>query len=153
MSLGTQTEALASFNFDDVRAVPTPAVAATDVATYQTFDGQVIVFSGHRDGEKAFVTIEARRDPALAVKTPPAAPAAPEPPEPPAATPPAPAATPTAIPAAPAVAKPADQTVEKLGTRARGVEFEIPAYKYESIFRKQEELLEKPPEPVKAKKK
>ena len=119
--------------------------AAADVATYQTFDGQVIEFAGRREGEKAYVTIQARRDPALAAKDSPAPPAAAAPA--PAATPPAPPATPTASPTA---AKPADQTLEKLGTRTKGMEFEIPVYKYEAIFRKQEELLEKLPEPVKA---
>ena len=39
--------------------------------------------------------------------------------------------------------------MEKLGARAKGMEFEIPAYKYEAIFRKPEELLENLPEPVK----
>jgi hypothetical protein len=139
MSLGTQTDALTGFHFDDVRAVPSPAVAATDVATYRTFDGQVIEFSGHREADKAFVTVTTRRDPALAAKFP-EAPAATPAAAPPA--PPAPAVTPVAT-------KPADQTAEKLGARAKGVEFEIPAYKYEAIFRKQEELLEKPPEPLK----
>jgi hypothetical protein len=144
MSLSVQTDALVALHFDDVRAAPSPAAAATDVATYQTFDGQVITFSGHRDGEKAFVTVDAHRDAELAAKSPP---------EPPATTPPAPAgpATPvTATPATatPAKATPADQTVEKLAPRAKGMEFEIPAYKYEAIFRKPEELLEKLPEPV-----
>jgi hypothetical protein len=141
MSLGVQTDALTAFHFDDVRAVPSPAAAASDTATYRTFDGQVIEFSGRRDGEKAFVTIATHRDPALAAQFPDASP-----------TPPAPAATPTATPAspaAPAAVKPADQTVEKLGARAKGMEFEIPAYKYEAIFRKPEDLLEKLPEPVK----
>jgi hypothetical protein len=51
-------------------------------------------------------------------------------------------------------AKAPDQTAEKLGARAKGVEYEIPAYKYESIFKKQEELLEKPaPAPAKPAKK
>jgi hypothetical protein len=140
MSLGVQTEALAAFHFDDVRTTPSPAVPVTDTATYRTFDGQVIEFSGHRDGDKAFVTIAAHRDPSLAAKFP----------EAPAATPPAAAAAPAAAPAAtPAAAKPADQTVEKLAARANGMEFEIPAYKYEAIFRKPEDLLEKLPEPVK----
>lgn len=142
MSLGVQTDALNAFHFDDVREAPSPSVAATDVATFRTFDGQVIEFSGHREGEKAFVTIATRRDPELAAKFP----------EAPAAPPPAAATTPAATPAPPpaaAAAKPADQTVEKLGARAKGMEFEIPAYKYEAIFRKPEELLEKPPEPVK----
>jgi hypothetical protein len=32
--------------------------------------------------------------------------------------------------------------VERLASRAQGVEFEIPVYKYEAIFRPYEELLE-----------
>jgi hypothetical protein len=143
MSLGVQTDALAAFHFDDVRAAASPA-AATETATYRTFDGQVIEFSGHRDGEKAFVTVATHRDPTLAAKFP-------EPPATTAATTPAvtPAATPASTPPAAPAPKPADQTVEKLGARAKGMEFEIPAYKYEAIFRKPEELLEKLPEPVK----
>ena len=70
MSLGTQTEALAAFHFDDVRTAPSPAAGATDTATYRTFDGQVIEFTGHREGDKAFVTVATRRDPALAAKFP-----------------------------------------------------------------------------------
>ena len=56
MSLGTQTEALAAFHFDDVRTAPSPSSGATDTATYRTFDGQVIEFTGHREGDKAFVS-------------------------------------------------------------------------------------------------
>jgi hypothetical protein len=144
MSLGTQTEALAAFHFDDVRTAPSPSSGTTDTATYRTFDGQVIEFTGHREGDKAFVAVATRRDPALAAKFPEA--------------PTTPAATPAATPATPPVATPdaatppsgmaasgkvADQTAEKLGVRAKGMEFEIPAYKYEAIFRKPEDLLEK----------
>jgi hypothetical protein len=146
MSLNGQADALTGFHFDDVRALPAataPAAASTptDSATYRTFDGQVIEFTGHREGDKAFVAISTRRDPELAAKFPEPAPA-------PAASPPA--ATP--VPAAPATpAKLPDQTAETLGARAKGVEYEIPAYKYEAIFKKQEELLEKPaPAPAKA---
>jgi hypothetical protein len=124
MSLGTQTEALAAFNFDDVRTAPSPSAGATDTATYRTFDGQIIEFTGHREGDKAFVTIAVSRDPALGAKF--------------AEAPATPAETPAAAPAAP----PVDQTAEKLGVRAKGMEFEIPAYKYEAIFRKPEDLLE-----------
>jgi len=140
MSLGTQTEALAGFHFDDVRTPPSPSSGATDTATYRTFDGQVIEFTGHREGDKAFVTVATRRDPALAAKFP-------EAPTTPAATPAAtPVATPDAATPASGMApsgKAADQTAEKLGVRAKGMEFEIPAYKYEAIFRKPEDLLEK----------
>jgi len=149
MSLNGQADALAAFHFDDVRALPaaaTPDTAktATDSATYRTFDGQVIEFTGHREGDKAFVAIATRRDPQLAAKFPEPAPAAAT--SPPTATPvPAATATPAKLP---------DQTAETLGARSKGVEYEIPAYKYEAIFKKQEELLETPaPAPAKATKK
>jgi hypothetical protein len=132
LSTDTQADALTSFNFDDVRALPSPAPTATDHATFRTFDGQVIEFAGRRDGEKAFVSVTARRDAALAAQFPPPAPA----------TAPAPAGP--AAPPAPA-AKPAAQTVERLGARASAVEYEIPVYKYDSLFKTQEDLLEKPP--------
>ena len=140
MSLASQLEALAGFHFDDVHPAPTPAAAPADTATYRTFDGQVIEFTGRRDGDKAFVSIAAHRDPELAAKFPEASAAKP------AAVPaPAVAATPAATPApAPEAAKPADKSAEKLEARAKGVEFEIPVYKYEAIFRKADELYEKP---------
>ena len=47
-----------------------------------------------------------------------------------------------------APAKPPDQSAERLTARAKGLEFEIPLYKYESLFRKQEDLLEPKPEPA-----
>jgi hypothetical protein len=148
MSLGSQLEALAGFNFDDVHVARTPAATPTETATYRTFDGQVIEFAGRRDGEKAFVSIAAHRDPELAARfpeapapTPAAVPAVEGAPA--AATTPAATTTPAAAPA-PAPAKPADQTAEKLVARAKGVEFEIPVYKYEAIFRKPDELYEKP---------
>ncbi len=90
MSLNGQADALTAFHFDDVRPLPavsTPAAAtpATDSATYRTFDGQVIEFTGHREGDKAFVTIATRRDPQLAAKFPEPAPTPAT--SPPAATP------------------------------------------------------------------
>ena len=135
MSLGSQLEALTGFNFDEVHAARSPAIAPTDTATFRMFDGQVLEFAGRRDGDKAFVTIAAHRDAELAARFPVASPAAPTP-----ATTPAPDPAPGPAPAV----KPADQAVEKLGTRAKSVEFEIPVYKYEAIFRKPEELFEKP---------
>jgi hypothetical protein len=145
MSLGSQADALTGFHFDDVRT-PSAASGPADHATYRTFDGKVIEFTGHREGEKAYITIAARRDPELAAKFPAPAPATP------AATPSAPA-TPASAPAATPAAKPADQWAERLAARARSVEYEIPSYKYEAIFKKQEELLEKPVSPAKQAKK
>ncbi len=139
MSIDGQAGALVSFNFDDVHAVPSPAPTYTDRATFRTFDGQVIEFAGRRDDGKAYVSVSAQRDPALAAQFPqPAAPA-------PAADKPlaessAPAPAPAAVAEAP---KAQARTVERLAARTAGVEFEIPVYKYESLFKPQEELLEK----------
>jgi hypothetical protein len=134
MSLDGQAEALTAFNFDDLRALPSPAPAATDHATYRTFDGQVIEFGGHREGDKGYVTVAAHRDAALAAKFP-------APPEQ-AATGGKPAV------AKPAAAKPSEHTAERLAARTSGLEFEIPLYKYESMFKPLEDLLEKPPAPA-----
>lgn len=131
MSLNGQADALTAFNFDDVRPVTDTATAPVDVVTYRTFDGQVIEISGRREGDKSFVRFSTRHDPLLAAKFP-----AP----PPDTVVPPPAGV--AVPAAPAAAKAPDQAVEKLGARAKGVEYEVPSYKYEAIFKKQEELLE-----------
>jgi hypothetical protein len=134
MALNAQAETLIGFNFDDMRPVPTSAAAATDHTTFRTFDGQVLEFAGRKEGEKAYVTVTASRDAALAAKFP--EPAA------------APAATPAATPAPAPAAKPTDQTVEKLTARGTGREFEIPLYKYESLFRPLEDMLEPKPEPA-----
>jgi hypothetical protein len=136
MSLDGQGEVLAAFNFDDVHALEGPAPAASDKAVWRTFDGQVLEFSGRRTSDKAFVTVSAHRDPALAAQFPEAAPAA------------------TPAPAKAADAKPAARTVERLAARANGVQFEIPSYKYDALFKPLEDLLEKPPaKPEKASKK
>jgi hypothetical protein len=86
--------------------------------------------------------VSARRDPALAAQFPPAKSEAVKPDAAKPATPGATPATPAATPAA------ADQSAERLAARAPGLEFEIPLYKYESIFKPLEELLEKKPEPA-----
>ena len=154
MSLNSQTDSLVAFNFDDMRAPPDNAAPATDHATFRLFDGQVFEIAGRKDGDKAYVTINASRDAALAARFPepapkaPAAPAAASPATPPAAgadktaAPPAPPAAPAA-PAAPAP----DRSAERLMARAKGMEFEIPLYKYESIFRGMEEMLEPKEQP------
>ena len=139
MSIAAQADALVAFNFDDVRPLPATGAAAADRATYRTFDGQVLAFSGRRAEQKAYVTVNASHDAALAAQfAPPAPPAAPA-----AAQAPASAAKPAAAPAA---------VVERIEARAKGVEYEIPIYKYEAIFKPQEELLEKKPQPAAVKK-
>jgi hypothetical protein len=143
MALGSQAEALASFHFDDVRAAPAEAAAGSDSVTYKTFDGQVITFTGRREADKAFVTVTASRDAELAAKF---APPAPTPATPdPTVAPPPPAGEAIAAAPKPATDKPApveDKSAERISARAKGVEFEIPVYKYEAIFRPYEQTLE-----------
>jgi hypothetical protein len=142
MAINGQADALSAFHFDDLRAVPAAAPAAVDHATFRTFDGQVFEFTGHKDSDKAYVAVTASRDPALAAQF------APE--EKPAAQKPAADKPAADKPAAnqPATAKLADQSAERIAARAKGLEYEIPLYKYESIFKPLEDLLEKKPEPA-----
>jgi hypothetical protein len=141
MSLGGQAEALASFNFDDVLAANSDG--GTDTVTYRTFDGQVITFTGRREADKAYIAVSAQRDASLAAKF---APPAPTPATPaPTMAPPPPAGEAIATAPQPAADKPPpveNKTTERINARAQGVEFEVPVYKYEAIFRPYEELLE-----------
>jgi hypothetical protein len=120
MSLNGQGEALTGFNFDDVHPAGDAATAAGDHATWRTFDGQVLEFAGRRAGEKALISVTAHRDPALAAQFMP------------------PPTSPKAQPGA----------VEHVMTHASGVEYEIPVYKYETLFKPLEALLEQPPQPA-----
>ena len=113
MSLNAQADALTAFNFDDMRPLAENAPAATDRTTFRTFDGQVLEFAGRKEGGKAYVAVTASREASLAA----------------------------ADNSAPAD-KPADQAAERLAARAQGIEFEIPLYKYDSLFKPQEQLLE-----------
>ncbi len=152
MSLDGQGEVLAGFNFDDVHVLDTPAPATTDKAVWRTFDGQVIEFAGRRTTDKAFVMVTAHRDPALAAQFPESAAAAATPAATPAVTATKPAEPKAAEPKA-AEPKPAAKTVERLAARVNGVQFEIPGYKYDALFKPEEELLEKlPPPPAKPEK-
>lgn len=132
MSIDGQADALSAFNFDDVHALDSPAAAATDHATFKLYDGQVLEFAGRKTADKAFVTVSAHRDGV--------APAAI------AASPATPADTKAPAPK-PTEATPAAKTVERLASRASGVQYEIPVYKYDALFKPVEELLEKPPAP------
>ena len=133
-----QADALAAFHFDDVRALPADRTAdrrrtARPIAPSTARSSNS---PGIAKATRLSSAIATRRDPQLAAKFPEPAPARPAT-SPPAATP---------VPAAPAApAKAPDQTAETLGARAKGLEYEIPAYKYEAIFKKQEELLEPAP--------
>ncbi len=144
----SQGETLSSLFLDEVRPVPDSAPTATDHAVFRTFDGQVVELSGHRDVQnaKAYIALAVRRDADLAARFAPAV----APPAPAAVTPAAAAngpAAPDAVPAAPAAAvapaiKPSAKTVERLAGRVTGVEYEIPIYKYDTLFKPHEEVLE-----------
>ena len=149
MAINGQADGLTAFNFEDVRAAPATAPKAADRATFRTFDGQVFELTGHKDGGKAYISVNASRDPALAAQFPEPPVEKPAAPSPAAATDAAKPATPAATPApAAAPAKPADRNAERLAARSNGLEFEIPLYKYDSIFKPLEDLLEKKPEPA-----
>lgn len=149
MTINAQADGLTAFNFDEIRTAPAGAPSSQDRATFRTFDGQVFELTGHKEGEKAYVSIAARRDPALAARFAESAPkpdgTTADPNATPAATPAAtPEATPAGAAAAPAAAAAArpDQNAERVAARAQGLEFEIPLYKYDSIFKPLDELLE-----------
>jgi len=150
MSINGQAEALAAFNFDDVHALDNPAPTFTDKATWRTFDGQVIEFAGRRTTDKAFVMVTAHRDPALAAQFMPPPPASPatNPAKPAAPASAAAPSAPSADKAVPADGKAKPGVVERLMTRVNGVQFEIPVYKYDTLFKPEEDLLEKPPAPA-----
>ncbi len=96
---------LAGLTLDDVRRAPANAPEAAEQVTYQTFDGLQLVLTGHKDGDRRYVTV-----------------------------------------AASSTAKETAEEAQKLDAKLEGWEFEIPGYKYDSIFRPVEELLAPKPE-------
>jgi hypothetical protein len=164
------SSALAGFTFDDVRKLASDEDWSKDPKnTAQTdfllFDGTMITIQGRSVDDKRWVRVIPGFDAALnqkfAVAAPPAQPAAS--PATPAADPmsPTPAAT-SPTPAKPAIppAKSAAEIrteEEALGKRVSGWVYEIPAYKYETIFRPIDQILQplpaKPAKPAKPTKK
>lgn len=114
--------ALANVEFVDVRPVdtgaPPPAPRAPHVATLRTFDGLVVTMRGYADGERRWLELDARFDRELAARFPPAA----------ADGAPAPGAEQVAAEA------------ERLATTARGWRYEIPAWKFDTLFRPRAEI-------------
>jgi hypothetical protein len=154
LSVAAEADALASLNFDDVQAQPSPAVAPTVHSTWQTFDGVVYEFAGRKDGARSLITVTARRDAALAARfaAPPADAVAAKPADGMAAG--TPTLTPTpVVDAAAAQAPPVDEkALAAVTARSQGVEYELPSYKYDSLFKPLESLLEPKPEPAAKKK-
>jgi predicted secreted protein len=150
LSVAAEADALTSLNFDDVQAQPAPAVAPTARSTWRTFDGVVYEFAGRKDGARSLITVTVRRDAALAAQfaAPPADAAAAKPADGMAPMPPAPVVD-VAAAKAPAVD---EKSLAALIARSQGVEYEIPSYKYDALFKPLESLLEPKPEPAAKKK-
>ncbi len=142
--------ALAGLTLSDVKAASEVTDPPSARTTIKTFDGLVTEVTGWKKDDKHFVALKTSYDAALAdkfkvataeteKKDPPAADAAKKESEgaPPAADKPADAAA----------AKPATRNVEEEATKANaqlnGWVYEIPAYKYDAIFKPVDELIKK----------
>jgi hypothetical protein len=144
--------ALGALTFDDVRAAVPPPTSPKRVARaeYRLFDGTVIDITGRKDGEHHWIHLQPRFDEAqqqlFAAAAGPAAgeetgtKAAPAKGTAPAA--PASAATPPA-----STERKPDEVraeAEKWAARFANWDYEVPGYKYESLFRSLDELTQKP---------
>jgi hypothetical protein len=136
--------ALGALSCDDVRAAAPAEASARDMARaeFRLFDGTVIEVTGRKEGEQHWIHLAPRYDEAqqqlFATPAPAPAPAAPDTKS---ESPPAPAAAPAA-----AERKPDEVAAEakKLAAQFAGWDYEVPAYKYESLFRPLDELIKKP---------
>jgi Domain of unknown function (DUF4340) len=135
--------ALTGLSLADVQ--PASAFASTSPAahsTFKTFDGLVVELDGWTKDDKHYIAVKTAFDPAQAerfkVATPPPADAKPADQKqgaegaPPAADKPEPAK-----PAAPNV----EEEAKSAGTKLAGWVYEIPEYKYESLFKPVDQLL------------
>lgn len=109
---------LDGLTIDDVKAADAGRTPQPLRAKFSTFDGLVVELAGHKDGTRGFVTVEARYDAALASGF-------------------AGMAKEAKLPAATEVEKEAAAVT----ARSRGWQFELPAWKFDAIFRPLEELL------------
>jgi hypothetical protein len=94
--------ALTSLNLDDVRRAAQPAQRQTDraTATFVTFDGLAVEVTGHKEGERHYLSGTAK-----------------------------------------STAKETAAEAQRLNSKLAGWEFEIPAYKYDAIFKPLEDML------------
>ena len=136
------SNALSALSCDDVRpAAPAPASAKDSArAEFRLFDGTVIEITGRKEGEQHWIHLAPRYDEAqqqlfAAAATAPAN-AAPD-----AKSEPAPAPTPAANERKP---DEVEAETKKWAARFTGWDYEVPAYKYESLFRPLDELIKKP---------
>jgi hypothetical protein len=98
--------ALTGLTLDDVRRAMQPAQEPRDRAraTFVTFDGLTVELTGHKEGERHYVSGTAK-----------------------------------------SAAKESAAEAGKMNARLAGWEFEIPAYKYDAIFKPLEEMLAEKP--------
>lgn len=131
--------ALVALTLDDVRRVETNESWSADVvrAEYRLFDGTIVEITGRKEGERHWIRLETRFDeaqhqlfarPAEGEKT------AEKKEETPAAPPPATERKPDEIRA----------EAQTLAARFAGWAYEIPAYKYDTLFRPLDDLLKTP---------
>lgn len=110
--------ALGNLEFEEVRrAAPAVGQPRPQRAVVRCFDGLVVTLEGRADGEARWLTLAASFDAELAARFPPAAGQA---------------------------APGADQVraeAERITATARGWEYRIPAYRFDAVFRKRDELL------------
>jgi hypothetical protein len=146
----TASTALGGFSCDDVRPAVAGAASARDAARaeFRLFDGTIIDITGRKDGEHHWVHVEPRYDEAQQQRFVTAAPPtnAPSPATTKPAAPSAPSEKNTPAPATVAERRPDEVRAEAQQWAARftGWDYEVPAYKYESLFRPLDELIKKP---------
>ncbi|MBS0394977.1 MAG: DUF4340 domain-containing protein [Proteobacteria bacterium] len=109
--------ALGNLEFDELRRAPEAAPAHPDRAVVRTFDGLVVMLTGHADGEARWLTVAAAFDADAAAHFPPAAG--------------------QAAPGAEQVRAEAD----RITALTHGWEYRVPPYRFDAIFRKRDELL------------
>lgn len=140
--------ALSSLSLDDVRRVQASDDAANDLqrAEYRLFDGTTITVTGRKDGEKHLIRLAIAFDEAQHQRfaTASAQPAPAEKPAQPANGTPTAAAKPLATTAktAPTLEE-ARTTAQSSAARVDGWFYEIPAYKFETLFQPLDDLLSK----------
>jgi hypothetical protein len=110
--------ALGNLEFDEVRrAEPAAEHSRPQRAVVRCFDGLVVALEGRADGEARWIRLAASFDAELAARFPPAA----------------------------GQAAPGGEQVraeaERITATARGWEYRVPAYRYDAIFRRRDELL------------
>lgn len=138
--------ALAGLTLTDVQSASAVSGEPSARATIKTFDGLVTEASGWKKDDKHFISLKTSHDPALADRF---KAAAAEPAKPDAApatgegTPPSAAETkPAAEPAKPTTVNVAEEST-KTNAQVDGWVYEIPAYKYDAIFKPVDELVKK----------